>query len=111
MKTTPLSEQRRTCPECASEFTPTNGRQEFCTGEHREAHYARQANRGKILVDLAQAYRLGKRQSGEVSTFAFREMCSLLDTYNAEDRDAGRLPAAVAERRMNAGWRACDVGR
>lgn len=41
------------------------------------------------MVALAQAWRVN-RGSGEISKEAFRQLCTLLDTFNADDAKAGR---------------------
>ncbi len=99
----------RQCPECSAEFTPRNGRARFCTPHHKEAFHTRNAIRGQILTGLAMSWRAGKHGAGDVSKFAHREMCALLDRYIAEDRAAGRLFTAPVRERMDMAWRAADL--
>lgn len=83
----------RICPECGQEFETNGGRGKpriFCTEAHKQAHANRRGARGKTLVTLAQAWRK-TRGSGDFGKFLFSEVTTLLDAWNAEDLEAGRL--------------------
>lgn len=105
-----VTRANRTCPECGVDFTPHHGRQRFCTDAHREHFYAICARRGKVAMPLMMAWRSGKRGASEASTFAFRELCSALDQWRADDAKTGRQSGLVVSDRMALGWRAVDLG-
>lgn len=93
---------RRRCPECGAE-TPLKKRgviKIFCDGKCRARYHARSKARGQPLVPLLLAWRHGRGSSGTPSQ-AFQQLVTILDTFIAEDRAAGRPPAAeYAERLM-----------
>lgn len=94
------------CPECCIRFAPTHHRQHFCTPQHSRAYNARQLGRGQAIVTLAQGWR-GARgvknpQTKEAARYSFTEFCRLLDQFNTEDREAGRLPAVQVTARRRA---------
>lgn len=99
---------RHTCPECAAAFTGAQDAR-FCTPAHKDAFWNREAKRGKVLTPLFRAWR-GGRGASDVARYAFSEICSLADIWNAEDRAAGRMSAAEFVRpKMTDGWRATDL--
>ena len=94
----------RQCPECSATFTPSNGRARFCCSTHKEAFHTRNANRGKVMVGLVQTWRAGKHGAGsDVARYAMAELCALADIWNADDRKAGRLPAAPIREKSRKG--------
>lgn len=98
------------CPECGVEFTPKHHLQVFCGSAHQAAFHQRSATRGKVLLPLALSYRRGKNGKSGDSTYAFAEMCALLDLWNREDREAGRRPDIVVTNKRKAGWKGVDHG-
>lgn len=95
-KTAPRAPDRRDrpCEDCGKVFTPTRGRQVFCAVACKNAAKDRAAVRGKTIMPLALAWRAGKSgKGGLTSKQAFRELCSTLDRFNAEDKAAGRATA------------------
>lgn len=86
---------QRLCPECL-EPVAQRGKGKpsvFCCDEHREAHKNRRTVRGKRLVAIAQAWRVD-RGSGQVAQACLQQMCMMLDQFNAEDLEAGRMRAS-----------------
>lgn len=89
----------RRCPECLVAVTPSQasgGRNMFCCTEHKTAHNNRQTVRGRRLTSLAMAARItrgGSRRNKGAGKSARFTADKLLDRWNAEDRDAGRMPA------------------
>ena len=85
----------RNCPECGVELPPHTGRGKrrvFCCDEHKQAHANRRTVRGKALAAVAMGWRK-TRGSGELGKYLFSEMTLMLDQWNAEDREAGRMAA------------------
>lgn len=87
----------RVCPECGSTFHVKLGlgqHQKFCkTGNRGNCNAlfrARCAARGKTLVPLALAWRVGRGKRDTVSALAHNELITVLDSFAAEDRAAGR---------------------
>ena len=79
----------RVCHECGAAFDTTHPGKEFCTDAHKKAFHIRNGKRGKVLCQLAMAWRNGRGTKG-MAKRAMSEMCTLLDAYAAEDRKAGR---------------------
>ncbi len=101
-----------TCPECGVKFKGPFDAQ-FCSVKHKQAYHNRNAKRGVVAMPLMMGWRGGRAGGGSKSkpeaTWAFSELCRLLDIWNAEDREAGRTPAwKMAGRKMRAGWSAVD---
>lgn len=93
------------CAECPNPLTgsATRGgkRKVFCSPACKAAHKHRKHVRGMALVALAQGWRK-TRGAGDFGKFLFAEITALLDQYNAEDRDAGRLdPVEYAKTLVN----------
>lgn len=87
--------QPLSCAECGQEMPPgkRGGRQKvFCSERCKTANGNRAALRGKALVRLAQAWRVD-RGGTDIAKIAFAEMTAMLDQWNAEDREAGRIRA------------------
>lgn len=100
---------RKVCPQCGVEFDG-NARKEFCSPAHKTTFHNLSLKRAVVLLPLLQTWRTGRHGQGrETATFAFREACSLLDRYNAEDRSTGRNPGLVVEKKRSDGWRAADL--
>lgn len=96
------------CAECAQPFVGPREAQ-FCAPKCKDTFWNRMGRRGKVAMPLALAWREGKgRRGDEASAFAFRQLCAMLDDWNAEDRKAGRSAAKVARRKMDTGWTAAD---
>jgi endogenous inhibitor of DNA gyrase (YacG/DUF329 family) len=81
----------RDCLECGKPVQQTGkGRERlFCCEAHKQAHANRRAVRGKAVMTLLQAWRVD-RGSTAVAKAAFREVCEMVDTFNAEDFEARR---------------------
>jgi hypothetical protein len=97
---------KRRCPEClAAVDTSKDWRKLFCSSEHRTAYHNRQTVRGRKLVPLVMAERItrsGYCRDKETGKLARQKSRQLMDFWNREDREAGRMPAdeyiAVRER-------------
>lgn len=103
-----MKAHRFKCPECGADVFSAHPRQQFCTPKHSKDYSNRQLKRGQRLASLAQAWRLSRGRKDDESrssaSFAFAQFCRLLDQFNAEDREAGRVDALrVFQRRMAAG--------
>lgn len=88
-----MTTKTRRCAECPTTFEvkPSPGKPKaFCSAACKQAHANRRASRGKSLMTVAQGWRKS-RGSGDLGKFLFGEMTAMLDQWNAEDRDAGRL--------------------
>lgn len=82
----------RTCCECGLKFRAGHPGAQFCTPAHKLAFHNRQKGRSAAIM-YAMAYRQ-KRGAKGTGAESFKELCRLLDLYNAEDREAGRPSAA-----------------
>lgn len=92
----------RLCPECSLPIERKSSRGPvpvFCCSAHKVAFNNRQTVRGRTIVSLAMAWRQQRGKKG-VGSSAFEEMNRILDSFNAEDREAGRPP--VTEYAANA---------
>lgn len=83
----------RTCAECNQPFQAVNRKRLFCCPAHKLAFHNRCAARGKVLIPLAMAWRT-KRGARGIASSSFKEMCTILDRFAAEDRAAGRMGMA-----------------
>lgn len=97
----------RACPECGVKFKANHPGAQFCTTAHKTAFHNRQKGRASVVM-LAMAYRQ-KRGAKGTGAESFKEMCRLLDLFNAEDREAGRPGAAsyvegLKRRESVSGW-------
>lgn len=92
--------QTRQCPQCGEPFDPVDQRQVFCSPAHRRSYYDLCAIRGKTLLSLALVWREGKRGKTAARSYAFAELCALLDKYRAEDKAHGRRPDLLIDQRM-----------
>ena len=95
----------RTCAECNQPFEAQNRKKLFCSAAHKLAFHNRCMARGKVLIPLAMAWRT-KRGSGGTAKKALAEMCRVLDSFAADDREAGRMRMAdYVERGFDHGHR------
>lgn len=94
-----MSQALPLCPGCGAAVP---GHKAFCEPACRTAFHNRMSKRGRVAMPLALAWR-GKRGSGDTAKAAFRELCELLDHYNAEDRKAGR-PSMVHHVMRRGAW-------
>ncbi len=81
----------------------------FCSTECRKAFHNLQMKRGAVLTPLALTWRGGKRGSSENSTWAFAQMCALLDRWRQEDARDGRMTTDVMAAKREGGWLAVDL--
>jgi predicted nucleic acid-binding Zn ribbon protein len=94
------------CPNCGAAFTAAHHRQFFCAAACKTEFKVREQTRGRNLTLLAQAWRGGRSTKNlsarEQAKWAFSELCTLTDRWNAEDRAAGRPIAAAVLARQRA---------
>ena len=88
---------KRRCPECLGPVdTSADWRKMFCSNEHRTAYHNRQTVRGRKLVPLVMAERItrsGYCRDKATGILARQKSRQLMDLWNREDREAGRMPA------------------
>lgn len=85
--------KERVCPECGNKFIAYAGQgshQQFCNADHRDKFKSRCAARGKVILPYLMAWRVGRGKKGTVSSAAYAEVCTILDLFADEDRQAGR---------------------
>lgn len=96
IETCPVPQPKGLCAECGSRFQKTRPHQQFCSDAHKRAFQNRQNVEGRAVIALAKAWRagrnLGKEATDERETArqVLSELCSILDNFNAADKDAGR---------------------
>lgn len=87
----------RRCPEClAAVDTTKDWRKMFCCEPHRVAFHNRQTVRGRKLVPLVMAERItrsGWCRDKDTGKLARQKSRQLMDFWNLEDREAGRMAA------------------
>jgi ribosomal protein S27AE len=105
----PIARPNRVCPECGQTFKAGHGAQVFCCSAHQTRFHARNGQRGRMLLSLAQVWRSSKNGKTEENVFAFNQACALLDGWNAEDKEAGRQPIEIVRNRMREKWSAADA--
>jgi hypothetical protein len=94
----PAAMPRGVCAECGQRFHINRPQQQFCSPAHAKAFQNRQLTEGRAVVALAKAWRSGRNlgkgpeaeDQREVARQALSELCAILDSFNAADRDAGR---------------------
>jgi hypothetical protein len=113
----PLEWKTQQCPECGTEFRRSSGRggvKTFCTAEHKKAYQARAAAEGRAIIALAKAWRecRNRKEDGPTGSAALAEMVSILDSFNAADRKAGRpRTTEYVKRQLRSGYRYMDRKR
>lgn len=102
------------CPNCGAPTkrkSATGPRPTYCSTECRKASGNRDLARGSVIVKLAQAWRINRGQ-GPVAQEAFAEFIAILDSFNAEDKEAGRPRADIAAAKLlDSGFRYIDRKR
>jgi hypothetical protein len=102
------------CPGCGQKVDRQGARgpkATYCTAACKREKNNRDIQRGGVIVGFAQAWRVN-RGSGEIAQASFAELCSILDAFNAEDRDAGRPRADIyAAKLLSTGTRYMDRRR
>lgn len=88
----------RRCPECLGRFDVPRAqwRKMFCCDAHKVAYNNRQTKRGRVLVPLVLAERItrsGWCRDKQTGILARQKSRQLMDGWNREDREAGRMPA------------------
>jgi hypothetical protein len=83
----------RVCCECGVKFAAKHPNAQFCTPAHKLTFHNRQKGRSAAVM-YAMAYRQKRGKAG-IGGDSLKELCRLLDLYNAEDFAAGRPSAAT----------------
>lgn len=95
MASAPFTPAPKTCPECGSALPDTKSRGKkrvFCSDGCKTVHNNRMAARGKALAKVAMGWRQ-QRGAGDLGKFLFGEMTTMLDQWNSEDYQSGRMRA------------------
>lgn len=104
-----IERPHRICPQCGSDYVAHHGRQNFCTTICKTTFHDTNAKRGKVAMAFVQTWRTGKRGATEDTSFAFTQLCKMLDTWNAQDRERGRKPELVVRGKREQCWDASDL--
>lgn len=84
--------RERVCPECGGEVVRRSVRgpmPTFCSAECKKAHANRHIVEGRAVIAFLKAWRIDRAQ-GEIAQRSFAEICTIVDQFNAQDREAGR---------------------
>jgi hypothetical protein len=95
----------RQCPNCSADVIRKPGRgglKTFCNPKCKSEFQARQMNEGRAILAFAKAWRecRNRKEDREIGAQALRELCKLVDEFNAKDRAAGRPRATEYVRRQ-----------
>jgi hypothetical protein len=90
----------RRCPNCSTAIVRAPGQrgpaQTFCkpTAERNCAkeYHNREITEGRAVIALLKAWRVD-RGAGEIASTCLREVCSIVDSFNAADLKADRMRA------------------
>lgn len=101
------------CPECGNLFNRNRPQQEFCSTAHAKSFQNRQLTEGRAVVALLKAWRASrnKKENGPLGAQCLSEVCTILDSFNAADREAGRPNAIVYGKRLLSSGRYIDRAR
>lgn len=101
----------RICPECAGPVERRSARgpmPTFCSQKCRKDHGNRHIVEGRAVIALLKAWRID-RGSGQIAKTCFAEVCSIIDGFNAADKDIGRPRADLYAAKLLAdGYRYMD---
>jgi hypothetical protein len=100
---------KQICPECGQDFKAAHHLTRFCCPEHQKRFHSRNAQRGRILLPIAQVSRQGKRGFNEERRYALQQFNALLDRWNKDDREAGRRPDLLVKRKRDSQWASVDL--
>lgn len=84
--------KERLCPNCGSAVVRKSRQgppKKFCDAKCAREFRARAVKEGSAAIPLAKAWRVN-RGKGEIAKKAFQQFCTMLDIFNAADREAGR---------------------
>lgn len=103
----------RVCAECGVSFLPHNGRQRFCTVEHKRRFWKVMEVRGRLLMPFGLADR-GLTHSRDpdrkaLSTWSRSQKDGMLRRWAQDDRKAGRDASLIAAQRKAECWSYVDV--
>lgn len=82
----------RVCPNCGGDVVRKSARgpfPTFCSAECKREHGNRMIVEGRAVIGLLKAWRID-RAGSPTAKAAFAEVNRILDTLNAQDREAGR---------------------
>lgn len=97
---------RRPCAECGDLFHAVRHMQQFCSPQCKRVFHERAVLEGRAIVALVKAWRgsRNRREDGPLGSQCLSEICSIVDGFNAADREAGRpAPQLYAKRALAAG--------
>lgn len=104
----------RRCAECGEGFKPNRPQQQFCCPAHKTAFQNRAAVEGRAIIALAKAWRASRNNKAnrELGSDCLSELCSILDGFIMDDREAGRPgPMEYAKSLLRSGSRFIDRQR
>ncbi len=90
------------CPECGGPVFRRSAKgppPTFCSPEHKKLYGNRQLVEGRAVIGLLKGWRI-ERGSGPIASAAFAQVCTILDGFNATDREAGRPRADLYTAKM-----------
>ena len=85
---------KATCPECMTEHEAKHPKAIFCSEKHSQAYADRMAIRGKKAMPYLLAWRGDRGAKGSTGAKAWSDLQTMLDRWNAEDKEKGRMKAA-----------------
>jgi hypothetical protein len=101
------------CPECGATFRQENGRQRFCSTEHKQRFHRLMEKRGRLLTPIAISWQANCRSTDEkraaLAKYARNQKDGLLRKWAAEDRAAARNCDLVTAERQEALWQYVDA--
>lgn len=101
----------RICPSCgkpAERKAQRGPMPTFCGLKCKRDFGNRELVEGRAVVAFLKAWRID-RGSGEIAQESFKEVCAIIDSFNAADREAGRPRADLyAAKKLVTGFRYMD---
>lgn len=103
----------RKCAHCATPLpADADHRKLYCDRKCKMAFTNLNLSRGAEVLSYLQVWRKGKNaktpEAKALASYAFRELCSLADTYNAADKLSGRDPSKLLAPRLERGELSAD---
>jgi endogenous inhibitor of DNA gyrase (YacG/DUF329 family) len=95
------------CPECGGKVERRSARGRmptFCSDACKRDHNNRHTVEGRAIIALLKAWRID-RGSGEIAKAAFAQAVTIIDQFNADDRDAARPRADLYAAKLMADQR------
>lgn len=103
----------RICGECGQPFQAQRPHAVFCCQAHNRAYQNRLAVQGRAIAALAKAWQACRNNKGntEFRGVVLNEMCSIINGFCAEDREAGRIDPITYAKTLVKGGRYIDRQR